>query len=761
MPVHATLSRLAIVLLSAIGSTQASSCLFAADGGAAPKVDFSYAFATPHRITIGRPDASDRTLLDCMPSYLQMSWSYDNLAMSNYPLLAFKLPITHWRCQITPHIDGRAFPKSRWTRYEAVLPALENVYEDPQGTIKLEALGGMTAGLIRIEAANTDSQPHQFRVHCGSYNSWGENPAWVDSTQATGDNLVAGFNDRADRVLVMGIGADAYSLQPDGKAAKYNDMVLVWNLKPGQRRSGWIVRPYRAFADDLPKLRRHDWAKEWEQGKKEWRDLLSRALKFSIPDAGVTNAYLACVSDLFIMREPMLGGYIGCVVGTEQYRAGSSIDPAFATVALDVGGYHKEAADGYRVSLDMQKSDGNWADYQGWSNTMWCCSGFKCHTIMEHYRLTRDTKFLAEVYPRMVASSRFQERQRARMRPGGGARPPTYGLMPRGMGDGGLWNDGDLYGVFYTHNIWAVYGDKCSLAAADILGKTEDIPELKKIYETARDDLLVALDRGAITETVTTHPTLPSKEKDYRWIPGVAGKTSGSRWGVLQAAFPTGLLPPDHELITGTLRRVESNISQGGLALGLGWMGNGVWMAMSLDNVAETHLARGNGDAAVKYLYAVLNHGTPFYTWCEERGQEPGSADYSGDYQHEWTPTAVVRLLRDIMVMESGDGLNLALGTERHWLASGKLVGIAAAPTHFGPVSYQMQYDAVKSQVSGEAVFAADATAAWSVLHIRLPGGLKVKSVNAESKATVLPNGSGIRWTAPRGTLKFQATVGN
>ena len=114
-----------------------------------------------------------------------------------------------------------------------------------------------------------------------------------------------------------------------------------------------------------------------------------------------------------------------------------------------------------------------------------------------------------------------------------------------------------------------------------------------------------------------------------------------------------------------------------------------------------------------------------------------------------------------MLVMESGDGLNLALGTARQWLASGKPVGIAAAPTHFGPVSYQMQYDAAKSQVSGEVTFAENSTAAWAVLHIRLPDGLQVKSVNAESKATVLRDGSGIRWTAPRGTLKFQATVGN
>ena len=182
-----------------------------------------------------------------------------------------------------------------------------------------------------------------------------------------------------------------------------------------------------------------------------------------------------------------------------------------------------------------------------------------------------------------------------------------------------------------------------------------------------------------------------------------------------------------------------------------------MWVAITLDHVAEVHLQRGNGDAAAQYFYSTLNHGTPLYSWCEERGQEPGSAEVSGDRQHLWTPIAVVRCLRDMMVMEHGDELNLALGTDRSWLASGKPVGIADAPTHFGPVSYQMQYDAAKSQVSGEAKFADDAAGATAglpnsaVLHVRLPDGLKVKSVDPASKAEVLADGSGIRWTAPRG----------
>jgi hypothetical protein len=745
MRFRATLPKLAFALF-AILSLAASNELMAAEGGKAPKVDFSYSFATPHRMAVGRPEASDRTLLDLQPGSLRMAWTYDNLTMPNYPPLAFKTPPTAWSINLTPQIDGKPLAKSRWTRLESVLPGLENVYEDTLGSLRLEVMGGMTAAVTRVEMENRDAKPHQFVVRCDS-GAWGENPAWLEPSQYVGDNLTAGWNERADRVLILGVGADAYSLQADGSAPGPKNMVLVWNLKPGEKRQGWIVRPYHGYVVDLPALRKHDWAQEMEQGKKEWRDLLARACKLSIPDAGVLNAYGACFGDLFIMREPLVGGYIGGVPGTEGYRAAGSGEAAIVAIALDQNGLHKEAARGFQVSLDMQSPAGDWNDYQGWGHSWWGASGFKSWVIMEHYRLTGDKQYLAEVYPRMLASSRFNERQRARSRTAASPRPLNYGLLPRGFGDCGLMNDGDNYGVFMPHNMWAVYADRCSFEAAEILGKTADVAELKKTYETARTDLLSTLDRGAI------------REKDYRWIPGVAGKTSGSSWGALNATFPCGILPSDHELITGTLRKMESNMSPGGIPMHTGWLANGMWVAITLDNVAEVHLLRGNGDAAAKYLYATLNHGTPLLTWCEERGPEPGSSNCTGDRQHLWTPVAVVRAIRDMMVMENGDGLNLALGTAREWLASGKPVGVTSASTHFGPVSYQMQYDPASWQVTGEVKFAEDSTAAWAVLHVRLPGGKRVKSVNAESKASVVPDGSGIRWNNPRGTMKFQANV--
>lgn len=215
---------------------------------------------------------------------------------------------------------------------------------------------------------------------------------------------------------------------------------------------------------------------------------------------------------------------------------------------------------------------------------MWGGAGFKAWAAMEHYWLTHDRKYLAKVYPRLIASSRWQERERARTRVTSGTeRPLTYGLMPRGMGDCGLMDDDDFYGVFLPHNIWAVYADRLSVQAAEILGKRKDLAELERIHESARTDLLQAIDRGAI------------HEQDYRWIPGASGKTSGSRWGALNACFPCRLLPADHELITGRLRHIEAHLSPGGIPVGTGWMQDGMWVAITLDNVAETQLARGNG----------------------------------------------------------------------------------------------------------------------------------------------------------------------
>jgi hypothetical protein len=688
--------------------------LFAAGCAAAEKVDFGYAFAPPHRITVARPSANEKTLLDLEPGSLTAGWTYDDLR--RLPLAILKPPRTQWRVRVRPLVDGQPFASSKWTRGERFLPMLDNVYEQRAASVRLEAIGGEAGALIRVRVRNTDTAPHLVAVECEVLSGWvAHNPSWIEPGRDP-DTLLACQGDRADRVLMLSAGAASY---PTDRMKT----TLAWPLAPGETRTGWIVRPYEAYQENLPALRVRDWAREFAAATKEWSDLLARAVRLDLGDAGVRDAFYAGLGDLFIMREPLAGGYMGGVPGTEGYRSTAPFEPSLAAIALDQTGFHAEAADGMRVHLDMQEPDGNWADPKGWAHHMWGASGMKAWAAMEHYRLTGDRAYLEAVYPRMRASSRWQELQRRKSRvPEGGARAPEYGLMPRGMGDGGLMNGKDYFGVFYPHNILAVFADKLSLEAAGILGRKEDLAGLRRIYETSLADLRASMEAGAI------------EENGIRWIPGSPRDPSGSRWGGLYALFPAELLPPDHPLITGTIRKMELSLSPGGQPLNTGWMTDGAWVAITLDNLAEAHLIRGDADRAAQYLYSTLNHGTPLYSWCEERGQEAGTKKTSGDRQHLWTPLAVVRYVRDAMVLEQGATLHLAAGTARSWLEQGKTAGIGDAPTHFGNVSYRIVSDVDRGLLRAEVDAPTRRAPSAILLHLRHPRRATLKSVTVNGK---------------------------
>ena len=698
------------------------------------RVDFGYAFGTPHRLTVALPDSSDKTLLDLQAGNLRLAWTYDDL--KRFPLCAFVTPQTQWEVRVQPEIDGQPFAQSAWTRLDGRLPVLVNTYADERGTVRLTVAGGATAAVARVELTNTSAAARCFSLRCFVPGCWaGLNPAWCNPTWAR-DLLQAGWKDRADRIIVMVLGGQDYEVPA------MTTVLPNWRLGPGESRVAWVVRPYRAYLADAPVLRRRKWATEFTAAIRVWRKLLARAAQVTIPDSGVQHALEACLADLFVMREPVADGYVACCPGTECYRAPNQYESGIAAVALDQFGFHAESAAGYQVSLDLQEPDGDWSEPKGWAHHMWGGSGFKAWTGMEHYRLTGDRKYLRALYPRLRASSRWQERQRRTTRVlVAGERPLTYGLMPRGMGDAGLKDGDDLYGVFLPHNIWAVYADQLSVEAAQILGKTKDLPELRRIYEIALADLRQALDRGAI------------READYRWISAVPGKVTGSRWGAVNAAFPCGLLPPDHELITGTIRKMEERLSPGGLPIHTGWMVDGMWVAITLDNLAEVLLQRDDGDAVARYLYATLNHGTPLYTWCEERGQQPGTTECSGDRQHLWTPVAVVRMIRDCLLFEDSRCLHVGRGLDRDWLAAGP-VGVRRGPTHFGPVSFTLRFDPQAQQLTGWVDVKGTHDLERLVVHARLPAGWRLRPGDGVSA-----DGANVTWRTPRGRLTITATA--
>jgi len=700
------------------------------------KVDFSYAFALPHRLTVAMPNSSDKTLLDVYENYLRMAWTYDNLL--NKPLGAFLTPRTDWDLHIKPERDGQPFKTARWRRLDGWLPILENTYQDSMMSVTLFIAGGAEAAMIKISVENKDHRAHDVSVRCERPKGiTAYNPAWVQP-EWENDVLLAGWSERADRIIILGIGGDEKPVKAP------TALTLLWHLAPKAKQTGWLIRPYRNYHPTLSTLRSRDWQHHFDIAKQTWEELIRQAAQIHLPDQAVENSFYSGLADCYIMREPVSAEYVGGCPGTEGYRALGSGEPALVAVLLDQLGLHTDAALGYQVCLDEQGADGNWADPLGWGHYWWGASGFKSLMIMEHYRLSGDRQYLESVYPRMLASSRWLEGQRARTRKLiNNERPLNYGLMPRGMGDCGLKDDDDLYGIFLPHNIWAVYADAMTLQAATILGKTADISELQSIYHTGLSDLHHTLDKGAITEN------------GYRWLPGVAGKTSGSRWGVLNAAFPCRLLAPDHELISGTIRKIESCKSPGGIPVNTGWLKDGMWVAITLDNLAEVQLLRDEGDAAAAYLYATLNHGTPLYSWCEERGQEAGSKQITGDRQHLWTPLAVSRFLRDALVMEDGETLHLARGTARQWLSGDKPLACENMKTYFGAISYEIRYQAKNKTISGFIRLEENKKIPRLSLHLRLPQERKAVQVRSAGNGRLLDNQSVIEWENFQGMTQF------
>ena len=154
-----------------------------------------------------------------------------------------------------------------------------------------------------------------------------------------------------------------------------------------------------------------------------------------------------------------------------------------------------------------------------------------------------------------------------------------------------MMNNGDYYGVFYPMNCLAVAADKITLKAAEMLGYDDDAKKLRDICNEAEEALRKSMRENAV------------RENDFKWIPAIAHAATTSLFGCLFAYYPGGILDKGDPLIIGTLRHVmEDKISDGGLPVGTGWLPDGIWAAMALDNFSSVYLRMGERQKAASFL---------------------------------------------------------------------------------------------------------------------------------------------------------------
>lgn len=138
---------------------------------------------------------------------------------------------------------------------------------------------------------------------------------------------------------------------------------------------------------------------------------------------------------------------------------------------------------------------------------------------------------------------------------------------------------------------------------------------------------------------------------------------------------------------------------------------------------------------ALLLTYSVMAHQYTRGTWTAPETRNLLSDGNAAPY---CTPAQLVAELmtRWMLVFEDPESEMLWLGKAipREWLADGKTVRVAGAPTRWGRVSYS-----IRSQLSGAKISAEielpPSFSAVTLLRLRAPGGVKMSSVSVNGKA--------------------------
>lgn len=689
------------------------------------RIDHRYA-VHPQRLTLSEPNGRTKVLVDLWEPGLVLRWSEECLAdrdcFANIQLIAPDKVLA-----VQPNLP--AGWKRTYAR-ENCYPILRMQYEGVEGALTIRAADIRDAVLIHVVLDTTAGIEVTAKIEVLPYfPAPGVAEGQKPKSSVVKQPVLSG-DDAAARVL-PGDGGTPFCLVQSGPGSCRSiwshtfGRILDVSLDSSSGSSeAWIVAPHASCKDPLAWLEA-DCGTEWGKAVQQWDEQLTQSVRFLCPDADVLDAYRACLADQFVFREPIDDGAIGFICGTDPYRVVCALEIDAHVRALLAAGYWDEARDAIRPLLSRQQDDGRWENAAPWVSTFWYIHASYALMLSDYYKFTRDAEFTRTAFAKLLRLARWSEAERSKSKTRE-LDDPYFGLMPPGVGDGGLDRDllmragedkDSAHDAFFAHNTGNVAMLRIAAELAREFGHREEIDELEAAFNDARTCLLASLERCSIPI------------EGGRWAPVCPRQDcGGSLWQSLAFAWPAKLTAYDHPLVEGTIAKWVSLRGEGGLSINTGWLPTGVWPAAHIECLAPVYLRRGDTDALSALVYASLNHGSPVWTWPEERQPGAGTALCSGDLQEAWLPTNFCRLFRDLFLYEEENELHFAAGIPRFWLLKG-LVGVVDATSHFGSVGYSIAFDwnRQRGEVSGSAGSEEDPVRV--VLHVNLPQDWRVESI--------------------------------
>ena len=461
---------------------------------------------------------------------------------------------------------------------------------------------------------------------------------------------------------------------------------------------------------------------------------------------------------------------------------------------LDLMGLHREARDGYemwlqRVEQPVPTPDGLWTGGPGrfFSGIEWDgCTGGGISLIhlemLNHYRLTRDRRWLAANAAKLNANADWMVQQRKNFWEDvpGHERLWTGGLLPpHNIWDNRVWRSWYESNASFCH---AIARHAEAIAAVD----RDSGRRFAHQAEQFRKDLRAAVERSLTLSPVirvrdgTYHSFLPPapymRGPASRFMPAAFGAqafnlsmhTPGLYADAIRGAqqlVEFGLLPADDPRVQGYLDVLEDRLLSENFKIPMrfpaydsqkDWFSRSGWYYQcGLERTANLHLRLDDPSCFVRTWlnqYAVDVIPGP-WTFREHTAAHPCM-------DKPFEEAAFLERFRLMLVMEEGDTLWLARATPRAWLEQGKKIAVNSAPTDFGTLAYQIVSDVDHGKITATVQMPSRNPPQAVLLRLRHPQAAPIKSVavNGRPWTDFEPAKELIRLHGLQGATEVEAT---
>jgi hypothetical protein len=390
-----------------------------------------------------------------------------------------------------------------------------------------------------------------------------------------------------------------------------------------------------------------------------------------LPDALVEGGVPASIGYLLLALDPD-----GPHPGPLAHDAVWVRDAAYIGLALLQFGHADAVREYIPAVLGAQEADGRVPPIQGenipWDDDEWDAQGQAIFLVTSYYRYTGDVDTLRQWYPSLRAAAHFITRLRASQAdvpgPARGLLPPSKSAEDIGPPD---WHH-------YWDDFWAVAGLEEAAYAARQLGKTEDAVWMQTEADALREAILASVE------------AVMGPEPAY--IPGAVEGVEGSAMarGTVPALWPVEVLPRETPLLARSFdyyHQLWVAPHNGGFRHREGQF----WTYGGLE-LAHAYLRLGRMDVLHQILGWTLTHQTlpGTFAWAEQ--VDPSNGGFSGgDMPHAWAAASYVTLVREMLISERGEALELFTGVPDWWLGAGQNLVLEDAPTHFGALTLRTE----------------------------------------------------------------------